>query len=297
MSEKLLTDSIARSILGTKWKPRIVTVLVQNGRSGFGELQAAIGDISNKVLSSNLTDLNEYDVIAKDVIQEDPVRVEYEITRAGQELYEIIEAMSEWDTAYIDGVGLPTVLIADDDTRQLEMYSMWLSAEYDVITAEDGREALNALDESVTAAILDRSMPVLTGPEVVDALDLSGQQVPVAFLSSARASPSDVLLPVDLLLSKPIERGDLQDAVEELVRLGEASPVARDVRSRQHRLAFVRDQLGSGVKGTEPVEAAVAELEQLQAKREQDMREREPWRALANADQNLSTDGTDEKRE
>lgn len=75
------------------------------------------------------------------------------------------------------------------------MYSLWLSADYDVVTARNGREALAHLDDSIAAAVLDRSMPELTGDEVAEAVAESGQQTPIAFLTSAQVAPEDVALP------------------------------------------------------------------------------------------------------
>jgi DNA-binding HxlR family transcriptional regulator len=274
------TDAVARLLLGAKWKPRILAALAQNGRLGFGDLQRDLGGISNKVLSNDLEDLLEYDVVIRDVVQEQPVRVEYELTAAGSDLYDIVRRMTDWDAQYVTGAGRPTLLIAEDDVRQIELYSLWLSTTYDVVTVTDGRKTLDALDESIDAAVLDRKLPALHGDEVADAVREAGEYVPVALLSSEQVRPTDVSLSADLLLSKPIGRTALENAVVELLRFESLSPVARNVRGRRHRLAFVREQLGSAIEETGVFAAAVEELKCLEAGRDIALREREPWRRL-----------------
>jgi len=287
------TDSTARSLLGAKWKPRILAALAQNGRLGFGDLQRELGGISNKVLSNDLEDLLEYDTVTRDVVQERPVRVEYELTAAGSDLYDIVERMADWDAQYVTGAGRPTLLIAEDDVRQIELYSLWLSATYDVVTATDGREALDALDASIDAAVLDRKLPVLHGDEVAAAVRGAGEYVPVALLSSEQVRPTDVSLSADLLLSKPIGRTLLENAVAELLRFESLSPAARDVRGRRHRLAFVRDQLGATVEETGPFADAAEELERIEAERSVALREREPWRRLVDEAGDAQTEDAD----
>ncbi|EMA37822.1 winged helix-turn-helix transcriptional regulator [Halobiforma nitratireducens] len=284
-------DSVARSVLGTKWKPRVISALATDGKLGFGALQQELDGISSKVLSSNLEDLLERDVIARDVVQEQPRRVEYELTAAGDALYAILERMIEWDEQYVEGAGLPTVLLAEDDPRLLEMYSLWLSTEYDVVTAENGRDALRALDESVDAAMLDRGMPGLTGDEVAAALKSIGQPTPIGFLTSMQVSPADASLPADRLLCKPVSKAKLHEAIEDLLGLDERSALARDVEARKHRLTFVERHLGSGVTGTDAYERARAELERVEADRKAALEEREPWRRyVESADDEHTTD-------
>ncbi|WP_440766650.1 winged helix-turn-helix transcriptional regulator [Natronorubrum sp. DTA7] len=273
-------QTIAGSILGTKWKPRLIVALATEGRLGFGECKRKLEGISNKVLSDNLEDLREHGVVSRDVVQEQPRRVEYELTAAGRELYTILESMADWDATHVVGTGAPTVLLADDERRLLELYSVWLAADYDVVTAADGREALALLDESVDVAILDRAMPGLSGEEIVASVANAGQRTPVAILTSKQVSPDDVSIPADRLLRKPIAKAELIDVIEELNRLNTVAPVARDVEARAHRLAFLETHLGSAAKSTEPYRRARAELDALETQRAAATAAREPWRRL-----------------
>ncbi len=273
-------QSIAGSLLGTKWKPRLIVALATEGRLGFGDCKRELEGISSKVLSDNLEDLREHGVVSRDVIQEQPRRVEYELTGAGRELYAILESMAEWDATHVTGTGSPTVLLADDDDRLLELYTLWLAADYDVVTATDGREALDGLDESVDVAVLDRSMPGMNGDEVASSIARSDQRTPVAVLTSMQVTPADVSLPADRLLRKPITERELRTAIEELNRLSDEAPIAREVRARRHRLEFVETHLGSAVGSTPPYRRARAELDRIEADRAAAAEAREPWRRL-----------------
>ncbi|THE64457.1 response regulator [Salinadaptatus halalkaliphilus] len=288
-------QSIAGSILGTKWKPRLIVALAPERRLGFGECKRELEGISNKVLSNNLEELREYGVVSRDVLQEQPRRVEYELTAAGRELYTILESMADWDATYVVGTGAPTVLLADDQQQLLEIYSVWLAADYDVVTAADGREALALLNESIDVAILDRAMPDLSGEEVLTAVADAGQQTPIAILTAKQVSPNDVSVPADRLLRKPITKDELIDVIAELNRLPTIAPVAREVEARAHRLAFVETHLGSAVKSTEPYRRARKELNDIETERAAATAAREPWRGLLEReDETAST--TDDRR-
>jgi len=60
------------------------------------------------------------------------------------------------------------VLIVDDEPDLADLYASWLPEQYAVVTAYDGRGALDALDGSVNVVLLDRRMPGMSGDEVVD---------------------------------------------------------------------------------------------------------------------------------
>lgn len=107
-------------------------------------------------------------------------------------------------------------LVDDDDDAYRETLSLWLD-EADGWTGEaaaDGREALAKLDGSVDALVLDRHMPTLSGPEVVERLDETGFDGPVVVLSAF--TPDDHLAEgdVDEYLTKPIDQDTLVETLE-----------------------------------------------------------------------------------
>lgn len=277
-------DSVALELLSTKWKPQIIVQLHENEPTGFGGLKGRLDGISNKVLSNNVDDLIEHDVLHKEVLQESPRRVEYTLTPAGENLYALIDATADWDAEYVESRGLPRVLIVDDDPRQVELLSSWLSAEYDVVTATDSKAAREALDETIDVAILDRHLPDTTGEKIVENARQAGISPPTGFLSSADVSVSATELPADLLLSKPATRERVIEAVNTLYRMNELSALGRKVRAREHRLQFVRETRGPAVETAPAYERADATLNDLQEEWQNELEDRDAWRSLEEAE-------------
>jgi DNA-binding response OmpR family regulator len=118
----------------------------------------------------------------------------------------------------------PTILIADDDADVLELVRLSLRpAGYRLIDARDGDEALEAARRhSPALAVLDVTMPTMTGYEVLEAIraDPEIADTPV-FLLTARAQQADVehglALGADDYISKPFKPRDLRARVEAVV--------------------------------------------------------------------------------
>lgn len=91
-------ETCAMFIAG-KWKMLIIRDLL-TGAKRFGELKSSIGDISQKVLTSNLREMEEAGVVARRVYPEVPPHVEYLLTPRGESLRPIIDAMWAWGEAY-----------------------------------------------------------------------------------------------------------------------------------------------------------------------------------------------------
>jgi DNA-binding HxlR family transcriptional regulator len=82
-------------IIGGRWKPIIIWVLM-NGGKRFGQLHAIIGDISRKILTEQLRELETQDLIIRTEYKELPPRVVYELSEKGETLRPIIMAMHNW---------------------------------------------------------------------------------------------------------------------------------------------------------------------------------------------------------
>lgn len=85
------------SVIGGRWKVPILWHLALAGRAQrFTELRNALGDITPKTLAQQLRDLERDGVVTRTVYAEVPPRVEYQLTRHGQSLKPIVEAMCRW---------------------------------------------------------------------------------------------------------------------------------------------------------------------------------------------------------
>ena len=81
--------------IGGKWKPIILGRLV-NGPVRFGKLAAQIPDISRKILTEQLKELEDDGLILRHSYPEKPPRVEYELSDIGKTVLPILMAMTEW---------------------------------------------------------------------------------------------------------------------------------------------------------------------------------------------------------
>lgn len=88
-------------LFGNKWKIYIIQQ-VQERPFGFNELRRAIPGISQKVLSSNLKEMETAGLIDRKVIPETPIRTEYSMSELGKSLIPVIDHMVEWGTNYQD---------------------------------------------------------------------------------------------------------------------------------------------------------------------------------------------------
>ena len=81
---------------GDKWSILIVLVLGSAGKLRFSELHKAIGDISQKMLTTSLRTLEADGLISRKVFPEIPPRAEYELTDMGQGLLPLVRALEGW---------------------------------------------------------------------------------------------------------------------------------------------------------------------------------------------------------
>jgi len=110
----------------------------------------------------------------------------------------------------------PLVLVVEDERDLSELYRMWLAESYRVRTAQDGRAALDSLDEDVDIVLLDRRMPDLSGDEVLDRIRERGLDCRVAMVTAVEPDTDIVDMPFDDYLVKPVSESDLRQMVENL---------------------------------------------------------------------------------
>ena len=86
-------------LISNKWKVLIIRDLLE-GTKRFSELKKSINNISQKVLTSNLREMEENSLITRKVYPEVPPRVEYTLTDIGYSLKTILSDMDKWGTWY-----------------------------------------------------------------------------------------------------------------------------------------------------------------------------------------------------
>ena len=87
------------TLIGDKWKVLILRDLLP-GTNRFGELKKSVGNITQKVLTAQLRDMEESGLLTRTVYPEVPPRVEYTLTDLGRSLKPILDAMQDWGEGY-----------------------------------------------------------------------------------------------------------------------------------------------------------------------------------------------------
>ncbi|WP_101295523.1 winged helix-turn-helix transcriptional regulator [Halegenticoccus soli] len=91
-------------LTGKKWNRLILEHLLLDGPLRYNEFKRRIDDISDKVLSQSLQDLEAVHLVRREVKDTRPVEVEYSLTEAGSALEPIMEAVAEWLETYREAV-------------------------------------------------------------------------------------------------------------------------------------------------------------------------------------------------
>ena len=86
-------------LISNKWKILIIRDLLE-GTKRFSELKKSITNISQKVLTSNLREMEENELLTRKVYPEVPPRVEYTLTDIEYSLKPLLDDMDKWGTWY-----------------------------------------------------------------------------------------------------------------------------------------------------------------------------------------------------
>ncbi len=96
---KLRASRDALEVIQGKWRiPIIVSLLYGNKR--FGEIRKDISDISPKMLSQELKELEMNKLISRTLYDSMPVTVEYALTPLGQSLDKLLQELLTWGTHF-----------------------------------------------------------------------------------------------------------------------------------------------------------------------------------------------------
>lgn len=82
-------------VVNGKWKMGLLSILINNGTKRFGELVRE-ADISPRILSKELQELELNLLVTRKVCDTKPVTVEYSATPYSRSLMEVIDAMIRW---------------------------------------------------------------------------------------------------------------------------------------------------------------------------------------------------------
>lgn len=90
----------AVELIGRRWAGAIIQLLT-GGRLRYAALKGGIPDITDRMLSERLKELEGEGIVRRIVTPETPVRVEYELTRKGHDLEAALAAIGRWAERWI----------------------------------------------------------------------------------------------------------------------------------------------------------------------------------------------------
>jgi DNA-binding HxlR family transcriptional regulator len=105
------------ALLADKWVMLVIVSLHKRGAQRNGELKRTLGDVSQKMLTQTLRQLEHCGLVKRTSYHEVPPRVVYELTELGESLTEPIKAMRDWAERYYADVenAQKNGFVEDDD--------------------------------------------------------------------------------------------------------------------------------------------------------------------------------------
>lgn len=86
----------AVELIGRRWTGAIVSVLIHRTTLRFGEIADSVPELSDRLLSERMKELEARGVVIRTVRPGRPVRVEYELTEMGRELAPAVHELEQW---------------------------------------------------------------------------------------------------------------------------------------------------------------------------------------------------------
>ena len=105
------------SVIGGKWKPIILYHLSLADAVRFGELRRGMPDVTERMLTRQLRELEADGLVHREVYREVPPRVEYSLTDMGASLIPILKQMQAWGVEYEKFLGADVIFAGEGYER------------------------------------------------------------------------------------------------------------------------------------------------------------------------------------
>ena len=86
----------AIELIGRRWTGAIVAVLLERGVLRFSEISAAVPQLSDRLLSERMKELEARGLVVREVEEGPPVRVRYRLTNMGRALAPTVDELHVW---------------------------------------------------------------------------------------------------------------------------------------------------------------------------------------------------------
>lgn len=87
------------SVIEGRWKGTIICLLAKNGTMRFSELQKSIGEVTSRILTKQLKELEDDGMVNRVVSTDGKLKVEYSLTGRGMSIIPVLKAIGEWGLA------------------------------------------------------------------------------------------------------------------------------------------------------------------------------------------------------
>jgi DNA-binding HxlR family transcriptional regulator len=93
----------AVELVGKRWTGAILYVLLESGRAmRFSEIGHAVPDLSDRLLSERMKELEAAGIVERHVTGTSPIKVEYELTERGRELDPALGELKRWADRWLN---------------------------------------------------------------------------------------------------------------------------------------------------------------------------------------------------
>jgi DNA-binding HxlR family transcriptional regulator len=90
----------AVELVGRRWTGAILRVLM-DGPLRFSEIAQSVPELSDRLLSERMKELEARGIVERTVISGPPLRVEYELSRMGRELEPALSELQRWANRWL----------------------------------------------------------------------------------------------------------------------------------------------------------------------------------------------------
>ena len=92
----------AVELIGKRWSGAIIAVLIEGGPLRFSEIAQAIPQLSDRLLSERMKELEARGIVERRVQPDAPGKVSYELTEMGRELAPALQQLKSWSHRWLD---------------------------------------------------------------------------------------------------------------------------------------------------------------------------------------------------
>lgn len=222
MDEEKAASKVVNTLSG-KWTVKILYKLGKQPRT-FTDISKDIENISNKMVSKTLNELEQ-----ESIIEKSESRKGYQLTGKGLELKKQVKELGKWMEKY-DEEG--KILIIEDDDNQAEIYQKWLKASNTEQVKPE--KALEQKNENVKGAIMDRYLGQKNSDKFLK--HLSKADIPVIICSGVEPSLEDLEMPFYNYIVKPVDKKSLKQTINQVKELSKEERNLKALKNKKELL-------------------------------------------------------------